>query len=219
MCAQLLFTATVLKKTKNEQNRPPVAAMSTEEERPVVLLHRTPAFKLPFTSPNARFTLLDPLLHSADSTHSFLSRHASSVRAILCLGPSPLTSDTLSLLPALEIVVASSSGIDHIDLQECRRRGILVTNAGNAFSEDVADYAVGLLIDVLRSVPSSDRFVRMGLWPKHGAYPLGSTVWLSFWFNFCLTVFILMGFDHLIINMINLVAISNYSFKYGFHQN
>lgn len=115
--------------------------------------------------------------------------------------------------------MGSTAGIDHVDLQECRRRGILVTNAGNAFSEDGADYVVGLLIDVLRRVSSSDRFVRNGLWPDHGAYPLGSTVRLSFWFNFCLTAFIYMGFDYLIINMINLVAISNYSFKYGFHQN
>ena len=193
--------------------------MPTEEERPVVLIHRIPALKQPLASLSERFTLLDPLLHSADSTHSFLSRHASSVRAILCLGPSPLTSDTLSLLPALEIVVGSTAGIDHVDLQECRRRGILVTNAGNAFSEDGADYVVGLLVDVLRRVSSIDRFVRNGLWPDHGAYPLGSTVRLSFWFNFCLTAFIYMGFDYLIINMINLVAISNYSFKYGFHQN
>lgn len=70
--------------------------------------------------------------------------------------------------------MGSSAGVDHIDLVECRRRGIKVTSAGDAFSEDVADYAVGLLIDVLRRVSAADRYVRAGLWPARGEFSLGS---------------------------------------------
>ncbi|XP_044486036.1 glyoxylate/hydroxypyruvate reductase HPR3 isoform X2 [Mangifera indica] len=152
----------------------------TNQERrdlPVVLIHRLPNFKFSFnTRLQTHFTLVDPLLHcpESDTIHSFLSRHATSIRALICVGPSPITPQTLSLLPSLEIVVGTSAGIDHVDLHECRRRGIIVTNAGDAFSEDVADYAFSLLIDVLRRVSASDRFVRAGLWPKYGAYPLGS---------------------------------------------
>jgi hydroxypyruvate reductase 2 len=40
----------------------------------------------------------------------------------------------------------------------------------------VADHAVGLLIDVLRKVSEADRYVRRGLWPVQGDYPLGSKV-------------------------------------------
>ncbi|KAH7549515.1 hypothetical protein ACOSP7_025664 [Xanthoceras sorbifolium] len=150
--------------------------MSTQEQHlPVVLIHRLPAFNLSFTSRlHTHFTLLDPLLHSPESTESFLTRHATSIRALLSVGPTPVTSETLSLLPALEIVVCSSAGIDHVDIHECRQRGVLVTSAGNAFSEDVADYAVALLIDVLRRVSAGNRFVRAGLWPEHGESPLGS---------------------------------------------
>lgn len=156
--------------------------MSTSNEevnqsQPVVLIHRLPVFSTSFLDRvKTQFTFLDPLLQSAESTHSFITRHASSVRAVLCVGPSPLTSETLSLLPALEIVVNSSAGVDHIDLQECRRRGVRVTNAGHAFSEDVADYAVALLIDVLRRISGGDRFIRAGLWEKNRDYPLGSKV-------------------------------------------
>jgi hydroxypyruvate reductase 2 len=44
------------------------------------------------------------------------------------------------------------------------------------YSADVADMAVGLLIDVLRKVSASDRYVRQGLWAAKGNYPLGSKV-------------------------------------------
>lgn len=48
-----------------------------------------------------------------------------------------------------------------------------MANAGTVFSDDVADTAVGLLIDVLRRVTASDRYVCDGLWPVKGDYPLG----------------------------------------------
>ncbi|KAI3982493.1 hypothetical protein MKX01_031232 [Papaver californicum] len=35
------------------------------------------------------------------------------------------------------------AGTDHIDLVECRRRGIAVCGAGTLYSDDVADFAVG----------------------------------------------------------------------------
>lgn len=38
---------------------------------------------------------------------------------------------------------------------------------------DVADHAVGLLIDVMRKITISDWYVRKGLWPIRGNYPLG----------------------------------------------
>ncbi|KAI9173942.1 hypothetical protein LWI28_009143 [Acer negundo] len=149
--------------------------MSGTEGLPVVLIHRLPAFNLLFKSRfHTHFTLLNPPHDSPDSIHSFLSRHAASIRALVAVGPTPVNSQTLDLLSALEIVVCSSAGIDHVDLCECRRRGVLVTSAGNAFSEDVADYSVALLIDVLRRVSAGNRFARAGLWPQHGSYPLGS---------------------------------------------
>lgn len=78
--------------------------------------------------------------------------------------------------PSLECVIGTSAGVDHVDLDECRRRGVRVTSAGDAFSEDGADYAVGLLLDVLRLVTASDRYVRSGLWPVNGNYPLGNSL-------------------------------------------
>ncbi|KAH8488517.1 hypothetical protein H0E87_024257 [Populus deltoides] len=104
----------------------------------------------------------------------FLTAHADSIQAILCSGAAPVTDDLLQLLPSVRLVVTASAGTNHIDLEACHRRGISVTNAGNVFSDDGADAAVGLLIDVLRKITASDRYVRQGLWVNKGDYPLGS---------------------------------------------
>ncbi|KAF5466920.1 hypothetical protein F2P56_016801 [Juglans regia] len=103
----------------------------------------------------------------------FLTIHAKSVQALL-MSPRQLTTNILQLLPSLQLVVTASAGLDHIDLPECRRRGISIANANDTYSEDVADIAVGLLIDVFRKISSADSFVRKGLWPTKGDFPLGS---------------------------------------------
>ena len=74
---------------------------------------------------------------------------AASARALLTID---LPADLIDALPALELVVASSVGVDHVDLAACRRRGIRVTNAGDAFAADAVDYAVGLAVAALRRV-------------------------------------------------------------------
>jgi len=77
---------------------------------------------------------------------------AASARALLTIDLPAVTADLIDALPALELVVASSVGVDHVDLAACRRRGIRVTNAGDAFAADAADYAVGLTVAALRRV-------------------------------------------------------------------
>ncbi|XVF51595.1 hypothetical protein PTKIN_Ptkin04bG0196800 [Pterospermum kingtungense] len=152
--------------------------MATDEDGalPIVLVHRPANFHFPFKDRlETQFRLLDPFdSDPPESTHSFFSRHAASVRVLLCVDPEPISGDLISLLPNLHLIVCSSAGVDHVDLQECRRRSIAVTSAGKAFSPDVADLAVGLLIDVLRRVSAGDRYVRARLWARNGEYQLGS---------------------------------------------
>ncbi|XP_022974172.1 glyoxylate/hydroxypyruvate reductase HPR3-like [Cucurbita maxima] len=104
----------------------------------------------------------------------FLSSFAQSARALLIPGGGiQLTSAILDCLPALKLVVTTSSGLDHLDLPELRRREIAIAYAGNLFTQDVADLAVGLLIDVLRKVSAGDRFVKQGIWPSKRKFSLG----------------------------------------------
>lgn len=92
-------------------------------------------------------------------------------------GPVRVDAGFLDAVPSLRCVLTVSAGLNHIDLHECARRGVAVTNAGGIYSADVADYAVGLLVDVLRRVSAGERYVRRGLWPDRGDFvPLGSKI-------------------------------------------
>ncbi|KAG5538508.1 hypothetical protein RHGRI_019178 [Rhododendron griersonianum] len=105
-----------------------------------------------------KFQLLKPW-ESPIPADQFLAAHCASVEAMLISGLTPITADVLRRLPLLRLICTTSAGLNHIDLPECRRRGVSIANAGSAYSEDVADLAVGLLIDVLRRVSAADRFL------------------------------------------------------------
>jgi hydroxypyruvate reductase 2 len=99
-------------------------------------------------------------------------------RAAIVVGGGSVVVDVsfLDAVPSLGCVVSTGAGVDHIDVAECERRGVAVGNSGEVYSTDVADYAVGLLLDVLRQISAAERYVRRGSWPVQGEYPLGSKV-------------------------------------------
>ncbi|KAJ9550009.1 hypothetical protein OSB04_022552 [Centaurea solstitialis] len=145
-------------------------AATDNNNRPVAIIHHLPMFSLSF------FPWISEIVNPIHVSDPLFSIHGPRARAVIVLGPSPLKSEHLDQYPSVEIVIGTSAGVDHIDLAECSRRNIKVTGAGDAFSEDVADYAVALLLDVLRRVSAADRYVRNGLWPVNGEYPLGNKV-------------------------------------------
>ncbi|KAJ3679817.1 hypothetical protein LUZ60_016095 [Juncus effusus] len=143
--------------------------------KPQVLLLQ-PIFPSFESALSPKYSLLNSRESSLPLT-SFLSAHAHSIKALITLDPIiSIDASLLDQLPSLGLVCASSAGVNHIDLDACRQRGVAVTNAGDRFSADTADYAVGLLIDALRKVTMADRYVRNGLWPIEVNYPLGSKV-------------------------------------------
>ncbi|KAF9614863.1 hypothetical protein IFM89_020960 [Coptis chinensis] len=147
-----------------------------ENGLPLVLLYGPLSLLNVFGSESLlnNFRLIKPWESPEIPLHEYLITHAKNVKALVCLGKTELDSKAIHCLPSLEIVVTCAAGLNHIDLIECRRRGIMVCNAGNAYTIDGADYAVGLLLDVLRRVTSGDRYVRSRMWPLKGEYRLGS---------------------------------------------
>ncbi|PIA35760.1 hypothetical protein AQUCO_03500252v1 [Aquilegia coerulea] len=151
-----------------------------QQQRPLILvLGQAPQKFLQVFFPKLlqNFRLLRPSDYPTVPILEFLKTHAQSIETLLCIGPPPpVTSDMIQSLSSLKCIMSTSAGVNHIDLTECKCKGISVTNAGNVFSEDVADYAVGLLVDVLRKVSASDRYVKSRLWPLKREYQLGSKV-------------------------------------------
>ena len=60
------------------------------------------------------------------------------------------------------MIAVAFTGIDHVDLAECKRRGTMVCNCAGYSDVAVAELAVGLAIDVLRKVVAGDAATRSG---------------------------------------------------------
>lgn len=70
--------------------------------------------------------------------------------------------------PQLKVVSNFAVGFDNIDLEACKRRGIVVTNTPDAVTEGTADMAWALLLGAARRIPAMDRFARSGEWARFG---------------------------------------------------
>lgn len=111
----------------------------------------------------------------ADAQAAFLRDRGTEVRAMATGGHIGCPAPLMSALPALGLIAINGVGVDKVDLAEAARRGIGVANTPDVLTADVADLAVGLVIDLLRGIAQGDRHVREGLWPS-GDRPLAHRV-------------------------------------------
>jgi lactate dehydrogenase-like 2-hydroxyacid dehydrogenase len=67
-------------------------------------------------------------------------------------------------LPGLKLIASQGVGLDKIDLAAAHRLGIAVCHTPDELTEDVADFAIGLMYASARRIVEADRFVRAGRW-------------------------------------------------------
>ncbi len=85
----------------------------------------------------------------------------------------------LLLAPRLRVIALHTSGSDNVDLEEATRRGVLVTNVKGVNAEQCAEFAIGLMLCVVRQILAGDRALRAGLWASRTQTSMdvyGSTV-------------------------------------------
>ncbi len=70
----------------------------------------------------------------------------------------------LAGLPRLRHLASYGVGVDHLDLEACRRRGLLVTNTPGVVTEATAEHAIALMLAASRRVVEGDRLIRRGGW-------------------------------------------------------
>ena len=98
--------------------------------------------------------------------------HFASLRAVVPLGGTVLSTEMLDRLPALEIVSVMGVGYDGVPIPYCQKRGIRVTNTPDVLTDDVADIATALVLMTSRRLVESNRHLHAGKWPTAGAFPL-----------------------------------------------
>jgi glyoxylate reductase len=64
--------------------------------------------------------------------------------------------------PQLRIVADYSVGIDNVDLEACRHRGVVVSNTPDVLTETTAELTIAIVLALLRRVAEGDRLIRRG---------------------------------------------------------
>jgi D-3-phosphoglycerate dehydrogenase len=72
----------------------------------------------------------------------------------------PLGRDFFEACPNVKMLSIAFTGLDHIDLEECERRGILVNNAAGYSTEAVAEETICMMIGLYRHIIENDKITR-----------------------------------------------------------
>lgn len=79
---------------------------------------------------------------------------------IIVLANQPLSAAIIAACPKLKMLSVAFTGVDHIALDACRKRNIMVCNAAGYSTNAVAELVFGLLISVIRNIVACDERCR-----------------------------------------------------------
>ena len=77
-----------------------------------------------------------------------------------------VTAELLEAAPRLRVIGRAGSGLDGVDLEAARRRGIAVVCAGAGAADAVAELTFGLMLALARDLPAAQAQARGGDWSK-----------------------------------------------------
>ena len=132
----------------------------------------------PFYAPSYEAMERDFTVHKlwlAKERDALLAKVGSRIRGIQATHRDKTDVGLMDALPKLEIIACFGVGVDGVDLDAARQRGLIVTNTPEVLNECVADLAMGLTVATLRRISLGDRFVRNGSWLK-GPLPFARKV-------------------------------------------
>ena len=81
---------------------------------------------------------------------------------IVMIANNPYPEEVIKSTDTLKMLSVAFTGIDHIGVEECKKKGIMICNAAGYSNQTVAELAVGMTIDALRNVVKADSVVRDG---------------------------------------------------------
>lgn len=82
----------------------------------------------------------------------------------------------LAAADQLKVIARYGAGVDRVDLDAAREKGIIVTNTPGANTISVAELTIGLMLAVARSIPQANAATKAGDWPRLKGKSLESSI-------------------------------------------
>ena len=84
---------------------------------------------------------------------------------ILCTPTDRMSAEVISRLPnSVRVLATFSVGFDHIDLEACRKRGLVVTNTPEVLTDATADLTMLLMLGAARRAHEAQEMLYAGEW-------------------------------------------------------
>jgi lactate dehydrogenase-like 2-hydroxyacid dehydrogenase len=105
-----------------------------------------------------------------------LDAHGEEIAAIITRGGVRTDAALIARLPKLELIANYGVGYDSVDVAAAASYGVVVTNTPDVLNDEMADFAVGLLLATVRRLPQAHGHVRSGRWAKGESFPLSTSL-------------------------------------------
>ena len=99
-------------------------------------------------------------------TKEELLLEAKNYDVLVVRGRTKITAEVIAAASSLKAIARSGVGLDNIDLETAKKRGITVLSTPSAPVVSVAELAIGLMLSLFRQIPSADHAMKKGEWTK-----------------------------------------------------
>lgn len=82
----------------------------------------------------------------------------------------------LAAADRLRVIARYGTGVDRVDLEAARARGIVVTNTPGVNSVSVAELTIGFMLALARTIPQANAATHAGQWPRLSGISLSGKV-------------------------------------------
>jgi D-3-phosphoglycerate dehydrogenase len=86
--------------------------------------------------------------------------------AMVVRSATKVTAEIIDAATDLKLVVRGGVGLDNIDLDYARKKGVVVRNTPKASSDSAAELTIGYLFCLARRIPQATASMRAGQWQK-----------------------------------------------------
>ncbi|MBU1159575.1 D-glycerate dehydrogenase [Patescibacteria group bacterium] len=88
--------------------------------------------------------------------------------AVLCLLTDAIDGEIFDAVPSAKIFANYAVGYNNINIQEAKKRNIIITNTPGVLTETVAEHTFALMLAISHRVSEADRFTRAGKYKGWG---------------------------------------------------
>lgn len=114
-------------------------------------------------------------LYKETNPEAKLNEVKDDVQGIVATMRNPVRQNLIDACPNLKIISCYSVGTDNVDVAYAQSLDVVVTNTPDLVTEDTADTALSLLLNISRRYVEADAFVRVGQWQAGKRFPNGTS--------------------------------------------